>query len=68
MTASSRVIPVVRYAATPRSESGFPAYGWGKRSSSSQALPWAPKMPVQVTGTPSLARTARSWSLQLARR
>jgi hypothetical protein len=38
------------------------------RSPSSHADPAVPKMSVQVTGTPSLASTACTWSLQLVRR
>ncbi len=34
---------------------------------SSQVFPQAPKMSVQVTGIPSLASTAWTWSLQLVR-
>ena len=35
---------------------------------SSQVLPQAPKMSVQVTGMPSLAKMAWTWSLQLVQR
>ncbi|MGO9782409.1 MAG: hypothetical protein ACLPQY_22000, partial [Streptosporangiaceae bacterium] len=34
---------------------------------SSQLLPQTPKMSVQVTGMPSLAKMAWTWSLQLVR-
>src|SRR6266536_1603446 len=50
-----------------RSEVTFPAYGCGSRSPSSHADPATPKMSVQITGTPSLASTPWTWSLQLVR-
>ena len=50
-----------------RSEATFPAYGCGSARPSSQVFPHTPKMSVQVTGMPSLASTAWTWSLQLVR-
>jgi len=57
-----------RYAAMPRSESSFPRTAEAGAVHRASLLPQTPKMPVQVTGTPSLASTAWTWSLQLVRR
>jgi hypothetical protein len=65
---SSRLISPVSQPTSCRSEATFPAYGCGRRRPSSHVLSQAPKMSVQVTGTPSLASTACTWSLPLVRR
>jgi hypothetical protein len=67
MAASSTVISAVSPPASVRSEATFPAYGCPSASPSSQVFPPTPKISVQVTGTPSLASTAWTWSLQLVR-
>ena len=46
-----------------RSEATLPAYGCGRPSPSSHAVPTAPNRSEQVTGMPSLASTACTWSL-----
>jgi hypothetical protein len=67
MAVSSRAISSASTAQTLRSETSFPAYGCGSARPSSQVLPQVPKMPAQVTGMPSLAKMAWTWSLQLVR-
>jgi hypothetical protein len=67
MAASSTVISAVSPVASVRSEATLPAYGWPSSKPSSQVFPHTPKMSVQVTGMPSLASTACTWSLQLVR-
>ena len=62
------LISVLSSPMSCRSEVTFLAYGWARCRPSSQADPATPKMSVQATGTPSLASTACSWSLQLVRR
>jgi hypothetical protein len=61
------VISLVSQPISCSSEATFQEYGWGSGSSSSQAVPQAPKMSEQVTSMPSLAKIAWSWSLQLVR-
>ncbi len=67
MAASRRAISPASSAQTLRSETIFPACGCGGARPSSQVLPQVPKMSVQVTGMPSLAKMAWTWSLQLVR-
>jgi hypothetical protein len=61
------VISAVSSPASARSDGTFPAYGWPISRPSSQVFPHTPKMSLQVTGMPSLASTAWTWSLQLVR-
>jgi hypothetical protein len=67
MAASSPVISAASSPASARSEATFPAYGWPSSRPSSQVFPHTPKMSLQVTAMPSLAKTAWTWSLQLVR-
>jgi hypothetical protein len=67
MAASSMVTSAVSSPASLRSEATLPAYGCGSGSPSSQVLPHTLKMSLQVTGMPSLASTACTWSLPLVR-
>ncbi len=62
MTCSSRAISALSPAFSCRSEATLPAYGCGRRKPSSHACPCTPKMSEWVTGTPSLASTACTWS------
>jgi hypothetical protein len=64
---SATAISAAKSAQILRSEATLPAYDCGSARPSSQVLPHTPKMSAQVTGTPSLASTAWTWSLQLVR-
>src|SRR6266487_257269 len=63
----SMVISVVSSPVSCRSEVTFPAYGWGRHSPSSHCRPLVPNKSECVTGMPSLASTAWTWSLVLLR-
>jgi hypothetical protein len=67
MAVSATVISAASSAQSLRSEATFPAYGCGSSRPSSHVFPHTPKMSLQVTGMPSLASTAWTWSLQLVR-
>ena len=67
MTCSSRAISAVSWAFSGRSEATLPAYGCGRRRPSSHACPCTPKMSEWMTGMPSLASTACTWSRQEVR-
>ena len=64
MTCSSRVISPVSSPISCRSEATLPAYGCGRSQAVQPRLPvHAEDVRMQVTGMPSLASTACTWSL-----